>query len=119
MLFRALLLGSLVIALPIAAPQAEACRTVHGRMSLTQGTPSVRTWVIGTKRMLGVVQEDESFDQLPGSIRRAWDKVPSSELWSHDLYGDFQVCAVTAERRGWMQFVRVEGAKNLQVRPSR
>src|SRR5204863_4706193 len=42
-------LAALLLALAAqAAAASESCRTVHGRMDLWNGTPSVRIWVIGT-----------------------------------------------------------------------
>jgi len=98
--------GSTVVA-------AEPCRTVHGRMQVTNGTPSVRIWVVGTKRILGVHQQDTQFEELPAHILKVWrSKGPP---WEHMLYGDFKVCPLTRDRPGWMQMVRVESGKNLFV----
>jgi hypothetical protein len=86
-------------------------------MSLWNGTPSVRIWVVGTKRMLGVVQQDETFDDLPENIRRAWAVHGDTAMWRSDLFGDFRVCPVTANRPGRMQMVIVKGATRLLVQP--
>ena len=102
----------------LASPSIAArdpCRIVHGRMSLWNGTPSVRIWVVGTKRILGVVQPDEKFDDLPETIRRAWAAHGDDAMWRSDLLGDFQVCPVTANRPGRMQMVTVTGATHLLV----
>ena len=34
------------------------CFEIHGRLSLYNGTPSVRLWPVGTKRLLGVRESD-------------------------------------------------------------
>lgn len=112
--------GPLVIAAALAlglasldsSSAAEPCRTVRGRMELTNGTPSVRIWLVGTKRMLGVHQQDELFDQLPVNIRRAWEG--SDGVAGHRLFGDFRVCPRTPSRPGWMQMVSVESGTNLR-----
>lgn len=85
---------------------AGECFNVHGRLTLGNGTPSVRIWIIGTKRMLGVVpSEDES---LPEGLRRYID-------FQTRLYGDFEVCPVTKYRSGEMQDVCIRSASNIVV----
>jgi hypothetical protein len=114
------LCGGLVIAVVVAVSvatsgvgaAAEPCRTVRGRMELTNGTPSVRIWIVGTKRILGVHQQDEVFDQLPVNIRRAWEGTDG--VVGHQLFGDFRVCPLTPSHPGWMQMVRVESGRNLR-----
>lgn len=115
---RALIIAALCyVATPPAVAGESACRNVHGRMSLSNGTPSVRIWVVGTHRMLGVVQQDKRFTDLPANIRQLWAAHGDDEMWSSDLFGDFRVCALTKDRPGRMQFVRVEEAANLHLRP--
>src|ERR1700754_4715838 len=62
---------SLAIALALTASDPGAprlCRTVHGRISAANGNPSIRIWVVGTKRMLGVgSQDDLSLNDLPAN----------------------------------------------------
>jgi hypothetical protein len=98
-------------------PPAGACRTVHGRMSLANGTPSVRILAIGTHRVLGVIQQDETFNDLPDNIRRLWNAKGDEAMWQADLIGDFVVCPFTTEHTGWMQMVRVKSARHLRFRP--
>ena len=86
------------------------CFTVHGRLSLYNGNPSVRIWIIGTKRLLGVVDYENSRETehpvLPGKISEAL-------RWHSNVFGDFVVCPVSRYKRGWMQFVYVKSARNL------
>jgi hypothetical protein len=91
------------------------CRTVHGRMDLWNGAPSVRIWVIGTRRVLGVEQASESLDDLPPAVRRIWTGRDAD--WSTSIYGDFEVCTLTPERAGHMQRVRLIAARRLTLRP--
>src|SRR3712207_5329027 len=86
--------------------QVGDCRTLRGRAFLANGTPSVRMWVVGTRRILGVTQQDESYDELPVALRLAWDR-SGGERWQTDVYGNFTVCAVTRSRPGHMQMVRI------------
>lgn len=83
-------------------------------MELTNGTPSVRIWIIGTRRVLGVDQQDTTFDELPANIRQVW-RSKGDDLWSRWLYGDFRICPLTPYHKGWMQMVRVESGKNLRL----
>jgi hypothetical protein len=112
---RSALLGAVLLSLGAAdaARAVEGCETVRGRMQVTNGTPSVRIWLVGTKRMLGVREQDAQFENLPAEVRKAW--ASKGPPWEHRLYGDFRVCALTSERPGWMQMVRVESGKNLRV----
>ncbi len=106
-----------VVAASPALAGESGCRTVHGRMSLANGTPSVRIWVIGSHRMLGVIQQDEAFTDLPANIRQLWSAHGDDAMWSSDLFGDFRVCPLRADRPGHMQPVRLEAASNLRLRP--
>ncbi len=83
------------------------CFTVRGRLSTYNGTPSLRVWPIGTKRLLGVV-EDEKLLSVPSNIRKlvGFDK---------DVYGDFLVCPFTAQEPNHMQFVCIEAASNVRI----
>src|SRR4051812_48518534 len=101
----ALLVG-LAVAVPTVGHTDEACRTIHGRMSVYNGAPSVRIWIIGTKRLVGVHDQNyANLDYLPAKVRKLWES--SGDVWSHSVYGDFRICAVTPEHPGWMQIVRV------------
>ncbi len=118
MFMRALMLAAICLLASRAALAGEGgCGTVHGRMTLWNGTPSVRIWVVGARRVLGVVQQDERFDDLPANIRRLWAAHGNDAMWSSDLFGDFALCPVTRSEPGRMQLVRVVGATSLHVRP--
>lgn len=90
------------------------CRTVHGRMFAANGTPALRIWVVGTKRILGVDgDEDLSLSQLPANIRRLW--IPVGNLFNADVYGDFVVCDRRRQIPGVMQRVTVRRASHLRL----
>jgi len=96
---------------------SEPCRTVHGRMSFYNGAPSVRIWIVGSKRVLGVHDGNYSdLSYLPANVRTPWEG--SGDVWSHSVYGDFRVCPLTPEHHGWMQIVRVESGRNLRIQPN-
>ncbi len=81
------------------------CFTVYGRLSFWNGAPSARIWRVGTKRMLGI-----HFDILPKEIQEKMRDF-DTELW-----GDFEVCPFRKEQPGHMQFVCIEGWRNVKVR---
>src|SRR5262249_43972592 len=80
------------------------CFSVHGKLFWANGTPSARMLRLGTRRILGVSERHRGY--MPDALRArgAWDDV---------VYGDFLVGPFSAERRGHMQFVCVEGGSKL------
>jgi len=90
------------------------CFTVHGRLSVYNGTPSIRLWPIGTKRLLGVLDPMDTSNApgpsvLPTAIAGRLDA-------DKDVLGDFLVCPLTRAKPGRMQTVCIESGKNLTVR---
>jgi len=90
------------------------CFVVHGRMFFPNGNPPVRISRLGTRRILGVLdgaKDDASDAVLPADLRKRlgaeWDK--------HDVFGDFEVCPLTPERPGRMQFVCLKGGRHLTL----
>lgn len=79
----------------------SACFTVHGRISMYNGTPTLRIWKIGTDRKLGV----QDFI-VPESIA-------TNLTWEKAGYGDFYVCPFTREKPDEMQIVCVESASKV------
>lgn len=92
----------------------DQCHVTHGRLSVANGTPSLRIWKVGTKRMLGVQTPDGEEDGpnlLPKAVE---DRLhPVRGLWGFRVYGDYLVCPLTKERTGWMQMVCIESATRL------
>ncbi len=107
---------SALVALSVAATSAGPCKTIHGSMDLWNGTPTVRIQVIGTHRVLGVVQPNERLDDLPSSVRRFWTGKDAEADWKTSIVGDFAVCPVAAERPGRMRMVRLVDARRLTTR---
>ena len=92
------------------------CFVVHGRMFFPNGNPPVRISRIGTKRILGVLdgaKRDDTDGMLPEDLRRRlgpeWDK--------YEVTGDFDVCPLTPERPGRMQFVCLKDASHVLLQP--
>ena len=87
-----------------------ACYRVHARATFGPGTPGLRLWPVGTKRMLGVTAGPKADD--------ADDPICPKEMLNFKLgvesvWGDFEVCPFTPEHKGAMQMVCVESASHL------
>ena len=90
------------------------CFNVNGRLLVYNGTPSIRLRPSGSKRLLGVIDPNDTSNApgptvLPVSIKEKLD-------WNRDVYGDFLVCPLTRAKPGRMQTICIESAKNLTVR---
>ena len=119
-----LLLACCVVADSAPEQQPESCRarsdvvgkcfSVHGRLSVYNGTPSIRLWPIGSKRLLGVLDPKDASNApgpsvLPPSIGGKLDG-------DKEIVGDFLVCPLTQRKAGRMQTICIESGKNLVVR---
>ncbi|MFH1704233.1 MAG: hypothetical protein ABIB41_12570 [Nitrospirota bacterium] len=82
----------------------DKCFTIHGRISIYNGTPSVRIWHIGTKRLYGVLPSENEI--MPEDVKKYL-------TFGTSIYGDFLVCPFTKTRSGQMQYVCIESATNL------
>lgn len=121
-------LVALLVAVPAAAAEraggcaasgllAGPCFIVHGRLTVCNGAPSARIWVIGTPRVLGITDaagNPVGNELLPGRLLpRMLSRPPCSEA----AFGDFTVCPLSPERPGVMRRVCVAAADNLVLRP--
>ncbi|MEO6340767.1 MAG: hypothetical protein ABIO39_12050 [Caulobacteraceae bacterium] len=109
-------LGALSIALLTAdgaAAKAPSCYPVHGRLFAANGTPSLRIWPVGTRRILGV-HDDAAPDALPLELRGegAPSMAASDGAGDRVVYGDFTVCPLARDRRGHMRMVTVKAVKH-------
>lgn len=88
-----------------------ACFSVNGRLSVFNGSPSLRILPTGTHRSLGIV-EDQASLSIPQNIRTlvGFDK---------DIYGNFLVCPLTKKKPAQMQLVCVDEARNVHVQNRR
>ena len=90
------------------------CFRVHGRLSVYNGTPSIRLSPSGSKRLLGIIDPNDTSNApgpsvLPEAIKARLD-------WDKDVFGDFLVCPLTRSHPGKMQTVCIESGQNLAVR---
>jgi hypothetical protein len=86
---------------------------VHGRLSVYNGNPSCRIWIVGTKRILGI-REVEEKGLLPAELQQILMENIDDRL----IYADFLVSPLTEYREGVMQIVKVESAENIIVTDS-
>lgn len=96
-----------------------ACYWAHGRLNIANGTPTVRLWKIGTKRILAIHsgpgykrgddRENESPD-LPANVEMGLSKSPYGSV-----FGDFEICPLEPEVAGEMQAACIESGKNFVV----
>ena len=91
---------------------AGECFTFRGTLRLSNGNPTFRIWRVGTKRILGVLCDEEPI--VPANLKSAM-REDSEASWHRDFSGDYEVCPFTASKPGWMQFVCVEKVSNLVV----
>jgi len=90
------------------------CRIVHGRLSVSNGTPSLRIWIVGTRRILGVSEwrmAEWERELLPANVWAAFGDHPLDR----EIFGNFEVCPFTRDRPGWMQMICVARATRLHV----
>ena len=93
----------------------DKCFVVHGRLFVANGTPNIRIWRVGTKRILGVFNgagEAESDSLLPVSVEKALQPDP----FQTEIYGNYEVCPLGQDRAGRMRPVCIEQARDLFVR---
>ncbi len=79
---------------------------VHGRLSVYNGNPGCRIWIVGTKRILGVEPPEVSF--MPGQLRQI---LTADNL----IFADFTVVPLATDEPGVMRMVRVTAAENIVV----
>jgi hypothetical protein len=114
------LLLSLVLCGALSATEAftgEALNerfVIHGRLSAYNGTPSLRIWIVGSKRILGVsAPEGREEEAMPKALL---DIFEDGDGWfTRDFYGAFTVEPLEPDQKGHMRPVRVIAVKNLVV----
>lgn len=84
-----------------------ACFPIRGRISAYNGTPSLRIWPIGTRRLLGVVPAENEI--IPSKIR-------GKVTFGQGVFANLVVCPFEPVRPGAMQAVCVESATNIRIR---
>ena len=84
----------------------DECYETRGRLQAANGYPSVQIWKVGTKRILGV--KNENLENLPSKVK---------ETFSFGVFvsANYKVCPLTKEKPGRMQMVCVESMKNIRI----
>jgi hypothetical protein len=83
--------------------------TVHGRLSVYNGSANLRIWVVGSKRLLYFGGESSAL----GKINNIFG---DGEGWfNRDIFGDFTVEPLAKDIKGHMRPVRLLGVKNLVI----
>jgi hypothetical protein len=82
---------------------------VHGRLSITNGTPSFRIWIIGTTHILGIDQIDDNNPIMPDTLKKLI-------RLDNKIYADFTAKPLSKYKRGEIQRVQVLSVRNIIVR---
>src|SRR2546427_6613259 len=100
--------------IPCKTPEnAASCYWTRGRLAVYNGRPPLRLWKIGTKRVLAIYsgpsikrgdERDMLNPELPPNVQRAFR---SSD---DQIFGDFEICPLDADRPGEMQAACIESA---------
>lgn len=102
------------------AENAKTCYWTRGRLSLYNGTPSLRLWKIGTHRLLGIysgpgagpfddgVADDQEGVELPATLMK-------HDFTKSSVFGEFEVCPLAPEKEGRMQPSCIECVKGIVV----
>jgi hypothetical protein len=103
---------------PCKVPElAKSCYWTHARLQFYNGTPALRLWKIGTRRVLGVYSgplvDRKSLDnedpELPENVSRKLNG------FTNRVFGDFEICPLEPEKPHTMQAVCIESANNLAI----
>ncbi|MBI3678176.1 MAG: hypothetical protein HY243_16325 [Proteobacteria bacterium] len=94
-----------------------ACFRIHGRLSIWNGTPSVRIWKLGTSRIFGVHDGNSNAEGEVLSAELKSLVAPNGSV-GVEVFGDFDLCPLTKQRKGRMQIVCIESASHLVSRNS-
>jgi hypothetical protein len=83
------------------------CFTLRGRVSLYNGTPSMRIWPIGSSRLLGVVPAED--EDAPANIKGV-------VTFEQSATADLEVCPVIKAKQGEMQMVCIRSARDVKLK---
>jgi hypothetical protein len=88
------------------------CFSLRGRLSVYNGSPALRIWRVGTRRILGISEQRFSvagYRNVPANIANQINQDVA-------IFGDFLVCPFTPSRPREMQLVCIDTAKNLVIK---
>ncbi len=81
----------------------------RGRLSIYNGNPTFRIWIIGTNRMLGIRGGDAEPADMPRTLEALFTSIDIV------IFGTFKVIPITKYEEGHMQIVRIDSAENLSI----
>jgi hypothetical protein len=81
---------------------------LHGRLSIYNGNPPFRIWIVGTNRILGVKGGDLVPAEMP-------EKLKAIMTLDTKIYADFHITPLTKYVKGVMQIVRIDAVENLVI----
>jgi len=88
---------------------------IHGRLRCYNGNPSLRIWIVGSDRILGIPEPVEENEE-PGIPKRLYDIFDDGTGWfTKEMFGDFLVEPLAEDIPGHMRPVRVLSVENLVV----
>ena len=92
------------------------CFTVHGRLTTCTGVPNATIWIVGTRRILGVV--DAKGSPAGDHLLPEWldATMVSATPCSKAAFGDFTVCPLSPDRPGVMREVCVTNATKVVIK---
>ena len=82
--------------------------TVHGRLHYYDGGGEMRIWIVGSKRILSVM--DEPVNQKLNAIL-----TEGGDVFSRTIYGDFTVDPSESDKKGHMRHVKILMVKNVVI----
>lgn len=88
------------------------CFKARGKMFFSNGTPSIRIWLVGTKRILGISEGRfylDDYDNVPNELVNLLN-------WQNSMFADFTICPFTKDKPGVMRLVCVDKAENMSIR---
>jgi hypothetical protein len=107
---------------PCKTPElAPSCIKLHGRLSLGNGTPSVRLWQIGTHHIYGIYSNQFGFknddttldNESPEIVATIEKHLTQNGGWT--VYGDFEACPLEPRIEGHMQAACIASASHIVV----
>jgi hypothetical protein len=105
---------------PCKTPElAQSCFHAHAKLTLGNGTPSVRLWPIGSHHVYGIFSNrygfkhdtptlDNESPELPSNVTK---HIPNQGGWT--MYGDFEVCPLEPHIEGHMQAACIASASHV------
>jgi len=97
---------------------ASSCYWTRGRLAVYNGRPPLRLWKIGTKRVLAIysgpsIKRGDEQDMMNPELTTNVEKAFTSS--DDQIFGDFEICPLDADRPGEMQAACIESAKRIFV----